>query len=138
MQGPYGVLRFYHEVERRSLMRGSIKILLALIAVVMLAAPFARAGDLGLPTDKTASSSFRLVYFEGVTYRIVTEIPCEVHFSKVDENHHRLVVLPLTDGVTPFCDVMVQWGNFPYLTLGLFSGGANTWILGTETGYAEK
>ena len=119
-------------------MRGSSKILLALIAVVMLAAPFARAGDLGLPTDKTSGSAYKLVYFEGVTYRIATDVPCQIYFTKVDDRHHRLNVLPLVDEVTPFCDVVVQWGLFPPVTLGLMSGDANSWILGTETGYAEK
>jgi hypothetical protein len=129
------------EVERRSLMRGSSKILVALVAVVILAATFAHAEDeLGLPTDKTAGTAYNLVRFDGVVYRIFTEIPCELHFSRIDDEHHLLTVKPIVDKVTvtPFCDVQIQWGLFSPLILGLEIGGTNSWILGTETGYAEK
>jgi hypothetical protein len=122
-------------------MRGSSKILMALIAVIILAAPIARAGDdLGLPTDKTAGTTYRLVTFEGVVYRIFTEVPCELYFTRIDDEHHLLTIKPVVDKVTvlPFCDVMVQWGCFPPVTLGLSMGDTNSWILGTETGYAEK
>ena len=66
-------------VERRSLMRGRNKVLIALAAVMILAAPFAQAGDdLGIPTDKTSGATFKLVRFDGVEYRIFTEISCEL------------------------------------------------------------
>lgn len=122
-------------------MRGSSKILMALVAVVILAAPFAQAEDeLGLPTDKTAGSTYKLVRFDGVVYRIFMEIPCDLYFSRIDDEHHLLTVRPVTDKVTvtPFCEVSVQWGTFPAVILGLEIGGTNSWLLGTETGYAEK
>lgn len=122
-------------------MRGSSKILMALAAMVILAAPFAQAEDeLGLPTDKTTGSTFKLVRFDGVVYRIFMEIPCDLYFSRIDDEHHLLTVRPVTDKVTvtPFCEVSVQWGVFPAVILGLEIGGTNSWLLGTETGYAEK
>mgnify|MGYP003572517944 CR=1 FL=1 len=122
-------------------MRGSSKILMALIAVIILAAPFAKAEDeLCLPTDKTAGSTYKVVIFDNVIYRIVTDIPCEMLFYKVDNDHHSLTIKPAGDKVTvtPFCVVSVQWGSFPPLSLGLEIGGSNSWLLGTETGYAEK
>ena len=122
-------------------MRGSSKILMALVAMVIFAAPFAQAEDeLGLPTDKTAGSTFKLVRFDGVVYRIFMEIPCDLYFSRIDDEHHLLTVQPVTDKVTvtPFCEVSVQWGTFPAVSLGLEIGGTNSWLLGTETGYAEK
>ena len=120
-------------------MRGSSKILMALVAVMILAAPFAWAGDdLGLPTDKTSGTTYKLVRFDGVDYRIATEISCDLYFYKVDSEHHRLSIKTVPDGVTPFCEVVVQWGLFPAVSLGLSAGGTNSWILGTETGYAEK
>ena len=119
-------------------MRGS-KILLALVAFMILAAPFAHAGDdLGLPTEKTSVRTYKLVRFEGVVYRIYTPVECILYFEKVDDTHHRLTIFPKEIGVTPFCEVAVQWGSFPPVSLGLTSGGTNDWILGTETGYAEK
>lgn len=120
-------------------MRGSSKILMALVAVMILAAPFARAGDnLGLPTDKTSGATYTLVRFDDVDYRIVTEVSCDLFFQKIDEEHHLLSIKTVPDGVMPYCEVVVQWGMFPPVTLGLEAGGTNSWILGTETGYAEK
>ena len=122
-------------------MRGSSKILMALIAVVIFAAPFASAGgSKGLPTDKTPVISYKVVTFDGVVYRIFTEVPCDLYFSRIDDDHHRLTINPFGGKVTvlPFCEGMVQWGDFPPVTLDIVIGDSNSWILGTETGYAEK
>ncbi len=121
-------------------MRGSRKILMALVAVMILAAPLARAGeDLCLPTDKTSSgTTCQLVGFDGVLYRITTEVACELFFRKIDDGHHLLNIKPVADEVTPYYEVYIQWGLFPAVILGIEAGGTNSWILGTETGYAEK
>lgn len=119
-------------------MRGS-KILMAFVAVMILAAPFAHAEDyLGVPTDKTPGATYKLVRFDGVVYRVTTDVACELFFYKVDDWHHGLSIKPVEEGPLPFCMVVVQWGLFPPVTLGLGMGGTNDWILGTETGYAEK
>jgi hypothetical protein len=121
-------------------MRGSRKILMAMIAVLILTAPLARAGDeLGLPTDKTSKgNTTQLVRFDGVIYKITTEVSCEIYLERVDDFFHRLNIKPVEQVLTPVCDVTVQWGVFPPVTLGLETGGTNSWLLGTETGYAEK
>jgi len=121
-------------------MRGSSKILMALVAVMILAAPLARAGDdLGLPTDKTSKgTTTQLVSFDGVIYRVTAEVSCKLYFERVDDELHRLSIKPVEVELTPVCDVVVQWGGFPAVTLGLVIGGSNSWLLGTETGYAEK
>ena len=120
-------------------MRGSSKILMALIAFVILAAPIAQAGnDLGLPTDKTSGANYQLVRFDGVIYKIFTEVPCDLYFQVVDDEHHRLTITPKVSGPVPFCEAVVQWGMFPPISLELVIGGTNSWLLGTETGYAEK
>ena len=121
-------------------MRGSSKILMALVAVMILAAPLARAGDdLGLPTDKTSKgTTYQLVRFDGVIYRITTEVACNLYFERVDDELHRLSIKPVAEELTPVCLVVIQWGMFPAVTLGLEGGGTNSWLLGTETGYAEK
>ena len=122
-------------------MRGSSKILMALVAMMIFAAPFANAGDdLGVPTDKTSGTTYKLVMFDGMVYRIFTEVSCDLYFTRIDDEHHLLTIRPKPDkGVlTPFCEVSIQWGAFPSVTLGLVMGDTNSWILGTETGYAEK
>jgi hypothetical protein len=119
-------------------MRGS-KILMALVAAMILAAPFAHAEEyLGVPTDKTPGTTYKLVRFDGIVYRVSTEVACELFFYKIDDGHHLLSIKPVEEGPTPYCVVVVQWGLFPPVTLGLGMGGTNDWILGTETGYAEK
>ena len=66
-------------------MRGSSKILMALVAVMILAASFAQAEDeLCLPTDKTAGTTYKVVRFDGVIYRIVSDLPCELIFLRID------------------------------------------------------
>ena len=120
-------------------MRGSSKILIALVAVMILAAPFAQAkNDLGIPTDKTSAITFQVVRFDRVLYKITAEVPVELFFWKIDDEHHLLYVKTIPDGVTPYCEVVIQWGPFDPVTLGIEAGGVNSWILGTETGYAEK
>jgi hypothetical protein len=121
-------------------MRGRNKIMIALIALVILVAPLTVAGDeFGLPTDKTASGfSFQLVRFDGVLYRVVSDVPCALYFYRIDGEHHLLHIKPLEALPSPYCEVSVQWGNFPPIMLGLEAGDTNSWILGTETGYAEK
>jgi len=119
-------------------MRGS-KILMALVVVMILAAPFASVADeLGLPTDKTSGATYDLVRFDGVVYRISTDVECELFFYRIDAEHHLLSIKPVEEGPLPFCMVVVQWGMFPPVALGLGTGDSNDWILGTETGYAEK
>jgi hypothetical protein len=127
-------------VERRPLMRGSRKILMALVAVVILAAPLAWAGDdLGLPTNKTSSGTIsQMVRFDGVIYRITTDVSCDLFFRKIDDGHHLLNIKPVAEELTPYCEASIQWGMFPAVVLGLEAGGTNSWLLGTETGYAEK
>jgi len=120
-------------------MRGSSKILMVLAAMMILAAPFARADDsLAVPTDKTSGTTYKLVRFDGVTYRIFSEVSCELYFQKLDNEHHLFSAKPIAITATPFCAVSIQWDAFPGVTLFLESGGTNSWILGTETGYAEK
>ncbi|MCK4548559.1 MAG: hypothetical protein KAU49_00245 [Candidatus Krumholzibacteria bacterium] len=120
-------------------MRGSSKILMVLVVVMILAAPFARADDgLGLPTDKTSGATYELVRFDGVVYRITADVECELFFFRIDNEHHLLSIKPVEEGPTPLCVVVVQWGMFAPVALGLGAGDTNDWILGTETGYAEK
>jgi hypothetical protein len=120
-------------------MRGSSKILIALVAAMILAAPFAQArNDLGIPTDKTPGTTLQVVRFDRVLYKIAAEVPVDLYFTKIDNEHHLLYIKTVPDGVTPYCEVVIQWGGFAPVTLGIEIGGINSWILGTETGYAEK
>jgi hypothetical protein len=80
----------------------------------------------------------KLVFFEGVLYRVTMDAPCDVSFEVVDEAHHMLHVRLDPDAPTPICLVGVQWGPFPPVFLDIMMGGGESWLLGVETGYAEK
>jgi hypothetical protein len=123
-------------------MRGSSKILMAFVAMMILAAPLSRADDhlgLLLPSDGIfKSGSVRLVRFDGVDYRIKAQVPCELYFEKADDHLHILNIKPEEEELTAFCIVTVQWGIFAPVTLQIEGGGTNSWLINTETGYAEK
>ena len=121
-------------------MRGSGKILMAALALVLVTTPLALAkGEpRSMPTDKTTGTVYTLIRFDGVIYRVVSEIPCDITFERIDEEHHRVFVATIPDGVISYCEVEIQWGDFPPVVLDIVLGGNNSWLLGIETGYAEK
>ncbi len=113
----------------------SIAVLVLILSTAYLSAQIQNA----LPTDKKLGEGKTYVFFDGILYRIISEVPVQVHFSEIDESHHR-VVFEWDQGVqSPICnDVYVQWEDFPPVYLGIGTSCGDTYILGTETGYAEK
>lgn len=120
-------------------MRG-IKIFLLTAAVVsILAATTASAEDpLGLPVGKETRPGVTCVKFDGVTYRINTLGHFYLFFERIDQEHHRLTVIPALGEPTPYDPISLQWDLFPPVVIELLMGDDNTWMLGVETGYAEK
>jgi len=120
-------------------MRG-IKIILLTVAVAsILAATHASAEDpLGIPVSKETRPGVTVVKFDEVTYRINTLGHFYLFFQKVDQEHHRLIIIPSLLEPTPYDPVLLQWDNFPPVILEVLGGDNNSWLLGVETGYAEK
>lgn len=119
-------------------MRGRTAVLLSVAAMMFLAPAVSPAQDeLALSVDKTLGPGVSKVVFEGVLYRIYTVGDYDLIFQVVDRSHHRVDVIP-SSPLQPACDVVIQWSEFEPVTLQLESGGTNSWLLGVETGYAEK
>ena len=113
--------------------------LLALTAVLLIGVAVPAAADeCALAIDKTVASGVSLVRFDGITYRIFTDKPIAVAFDRVDNVRVQLTVKPIFVQPTMMCEVAVQWGCFPPLVLSLDGGGGSSFLLNTETGYAEK
>ncbi len=132
-------MQFYFKTgEGRSLMRMMTKVFLLAVSVLVLASVPVRAdGALGIAVDKTVSSDVRVLVFEGTTYKIFTISNYLITFERVDNTHHRIYIDPI-DETLPCYDIYIQWGFFLPVRLDIGSGGTNSYLLGTETGYAEK
>ncbi len=119
-------------------MRGKITVLLSAAVILILASSVSSAQDaLALSVDKTLSPGVSRVEFAGVIYRVYSLDNCTIEFEMVDRDHHRVYVIPINPFL-PYCDVVLQWNGFTPVTLDLQSGSGNSWLLGVETGYAEK
>lgn len=121
-------------------MRGSAKVFLLSVLMMLLASTMASAGDsLGLPVDvKTVGPGCTTIKFDGINYRIFTYGSYNISFERVDEAHHRIFILAGNGEPAPYCDLFVQWSFFPPVVLSIDMDGGSTYLLGTETGYAEK
>ena len=120
-------------------MRGSRAVLAAVaVAMILAASPAWTQDELQISVDKSVSSGASVIKFEGVTYWIYTQGDFYVSFTRIDNNHHRIYVAAKPGLPTPYYPISVQWGIFSPVSLELESGGEDSWLLGLETGYAEK
>lgn len=136
---PGKIDRWSGEAKRRLLMKGRWKIVSIAVLVLILSTAYLSAQiQNALPTDKKISDGRTYIFFDGIIYRIISQIPVEVRLSEVDESHHK-IVFSWDQSAGPICnDVYVQWEDFPPVYLGIGTSCGDTYILGTETGYAEK
>lgn len=119
-------------------MRMLTKVVLLAFAMLVFSSVQMTADSLrGIPVDKIVRAEASLVAFEGTVYKIYNGEGYYIFFEKVDDAHNRIHVIP-PERVRSFLDVCVQWESFPPVCLDIDSGEDNSYLLGTETGYAEK
>lgn len=123
-------------------MKGIFKVFILAAAVLMAAGgPVSALDSLNnalAVEEKTLSPGWQVVSFEGVDYRVYTPGTYTLVFSRVDEEHNRVFIIP-GDSEPILCQsIYMQWGFFPPVRLDLGLGGGTSYLLGTETGYAEK
>ena len=120
-------------------MRVLTKVLLLTVALVVLSSVQMDADSLrGIPIDKITSRTVAsIVSFEGTVYKIYNGEGFYIYFEKVDDTHNR-VHITAVERVRPFTDVCIQWETFDPVCLDIDPDGNNDYLLGTETGYAEK
>lgn len=122
-------------------MRGSKSILALVILLLAFGAVSAAAQDYYAKTiNKTGSVAIVIpptgtVKYNTIAYCFTTELTISVAFETVDLTRVKLAV-KATLPVPTAC--MVQWETFAPILLNLGTDGTGTFILNTETGYAEK
>jgi hypothetical protein len=122
-------------------MKGIAGVLFIAVSVLVLATSAVPAESLSNQMDideKTISPGFQVVQFDGTTYKILTAGAFTLSFERVDNEHHRVFIIASEGEVLPFSSIYIQWNLFPPVCLELGLGGGSTYLLGTETGYAEK
>jgi hypothetical protein len=125
--------------ERRSLMKGSARVILLVLAVLIFTGSVWAQEENMLPVNKVARSGQTVIKYDGIAYRITSRITLRLTFNKIDDRYVQLKAQPIggTD-VQPFYEFTIQWGLFPANMLTFDSGDGGTYTLDTETGYAEK
>lgn len=78
------------------------------------------------------------VYFNGIIYTIYTEGTYNLIFEEYDAEWVKLDIIPCYDSGEGYSPITVQWEDFSPVVLELESEEGETYLLGTETGYAEK
>lgn len=119
-------------------MRGSRAILaLAALVLVLGATALWSQETCSMPFDRSISAGRSTVKYDNHVYVFISETAHSVRFEKIDERRVLLTIKPATR-LIPREAVSLQCDNFPALTLYLDMSGGGTFILHTETGYAEK
>lgn len=119
-------------------MKGSTKIVLGVLVLIFLLSAFATARDeYARPVIKIIKVGHSVVRYDKIAYHFRSPVSITVTFDKIDDRYVELEVKPV-DYAIPTIAVSLWWEDFPTNSLGIESGGDNSWTLDTETGYAEK
>ncbi len=118
-------------------MRGSRAILVfAALALVMGATALWAQEPYTMPLDRSINPGRTAVKYDTCIYTFISESFLSVRFEKIDAKRVLLTVKQ-TNQVAPYQEISLQWGNFLAVSLLIDSSG-DSFILNTETGYAEK
>lgn len=122
-------------------MKGGRSIFALLAVVIILTAASTQAQDeYQIPIKKvvsTASVTPLVTYVKHVDilYAFTTNIAMSAKFETIDATHVKLTVRPVIAYSFTFS---LEWSGFPPNLLDYAGGGSASYILDTETGYAEK
>jgi hypothetical protein len=120
-------------------MKGSAKFLLAALMLVFLLSTIAESQEIyALPVVKELKAGHSVVRYDKVVYHFKTTEEISVTFESIDDRYVELFIKQTDDIRLPYLEVNLWWDDFPINTLMLGIGGDNSWIVDSETGYAEK
>ncbi len=121
-------------------MKKLMKIFLAAVLISSLSTPaFTFQFDQkGIVKETKTSGGTSFVHFNGITYVICTEGEYQLTFSEYDTERVRLDIMPCYMAQDQYDPLSVQWSSFEPVLIELDSEDGETYLLGTETGYAEK
>lgn len=119
-------------------MKGRARILLGVVALILLCCSFLSAQKIySIPTlEKLLRPGQTVVKYDRIAYNFYNNDPIVVTFTKLDDRFVDLKIEPTLP--VPTTVVVLWWGDFPFNTLTVETGGDNSWTLDSETGYAEK
>ena len=120
-------------------MKGSRAIFaLAAIVLILGASTLWAQNEYSKPLDKTINPGRATVKYDVYIYTFQSDNYLEVTLQKIDRTHVKLNVKQISE-VKPNESVFVEWGGFGMQELDLGgSPNGDTFILNTESGYAEK
>ena len=120
-------------------MKGS-KAIFALAAIVLIlgASTLWAQNEYAKPLDKTISPGRATVKYDTYIYTFQCDNYLEVTLQKIDRTHVKLNVKQISE-IKPYESFFIEWGGFGIQELNIGgSPNGDTFILNTETGYAEK
>ncbi len=119
-------------------MKGSRAVLVLAAVVLILGAPTIWAHDqYAVSIEKVISPGRATVVCDTDAFTFLTDDYLIVTFEKLSSAQVKLTVKRLT-GLYSVEEVSVTWGCYPPVGLLLDSSSGDSFILNTETGYAEK
>ncbi len=119
-------------------MRGS-RAILALAALVLVLGTTALYAQetYAMPLDRSINIGRTTVKYDNHIFVFISDKSHIVRFEEIDQKRVALTIKPAVQ-VTPYEEISLQWGIFPAVTLALDESGWGSFILNSETGYAEK
>lgn len=124
--------------ERRSLMRGTKRVLLFALIALLFAVSVTAQNEHMLPLEKNIKSGLTVIRYDNIAYRINSRTSLNLTFERIDERYVGLSARPIAGSpVQPYYEFSIQWSGFSANLLD-FSAPGGTYTLDTETGYAEK
>ncbi|MCD6379535.1 hypothetical protein J7M07_03720 [bacterium] len=120
-------------------MKKSFKVVFAVLLLCVLSTSIVSAQDpMGIPVDvKISGGGCTYVYFNGIMFRIASRGDYYFDFEEYDDEWVSLRIIPY-EQKPEYHPVYIQWGTFDTVVLTLETGDDGIYLLGSETGYAEK
>jgi hypothetical protein len=120
-------------------MKKCSRILFAVVLLLSLAASMVQSGgEYAMAKPVKLAGGYRVISFEGISYAVYSQGDYTLYFSEYDSEKVRLDIVPAFVDNSEYPPVYVQWATFSAVELGIGSDDGETYLLGTETGDAEK
>jgi hypothetical protein len=120
-------------------MKNLCRVIFAVVLLLSLAASMVQSeGEYGIPKPVKVFNNYSTITFNGISYYVYSQGSYYLTFSEYDMQKVRLDITPAYEQYSEYPPVYVQWSSFSTVELGVEGDDGETYLLGTETGYAEK
>ncbi|MDZ7860671.1 MAG: hypothetical protein U5O15_08435 [Candidatus Krumholzibacteriota bacterium] len=122
-----------------TLVENSIKVFFAVVLLFLLASSLVYAGDeMGIPVDVKTGGGYSFVYLNETLFSIYSSGEYYISFEEYDSEWVLVDIVPYGEKPDEYSPVYIQWDAFDPVVITLDSDEGETYLLGSETGYAEK